>query len=127
MTGLENRLKEENEGNIGSVCGQQWEQLTRTVERSQIIKTAHVAFANPDLRDRTSTRGGHHFGSPLRIEIDPDFFNHAHPARLQQLLGALAKGAYSRGVHPDFRHQAPLSVATGSPDARQAAIPPSRT
>jgi hypothetical protein len=97
-------LEEGNEGNVGSVCSQQREQLTRTVERSQIIKTAHVAFSNPDLRDRTPPRGGHHFGSPLRIEINPNFLNRGHAARLQQLLGALAKRAYRGGVHPNFRH-----------------------
>jgi hypothetical protein len=80
---------------------QQCLQATACIQRYQIVAAAHVRLADKNLRHGAPACDGDHAITLGGIEIDPDFLDNLHPARLEQLLGANTKRAHGGGVHLD--------------------------
>jgi hypothetical protein len=87
-----------------SVCLQQRQQTTLAVQGHQIIATTHMGFTNEDLGHGASPCEGHHALALGGLQVNTDLFYIGHTTRLQQLLGANAKGANGGGEHLDWRH-----------------------
>lgn len=78
-------------------------QTTGAIERNQIVVTAHMGFADENLRHRGALGARTHLCSLFRVGIHSDFFDFDMSA-FEKSLGRNAVGAKTRGVHHDFVH-----------------------
>jgi len=87
-----------------SACLQHGHEATTAVQGHQIITAAHMGLANEDLRHGSPACQGHHAVTLIRREIDSHLLNMLDAASLEDLLGPIAIGTNSGGVHLDGWH-----------------------
>lgn len=87
-----------------SACLQQRHEAATAVQSHQIIAAAHMGLANEDLRHGTPAGQGHHAVTLIRGEVDSHLLDMLDAASFEDLLGPVAIGANSGGVHLDGWH-----------------------
>lgn len=87
-----------------SACLQQRHEAATAVQSHQIIAAAHMGLANKDLRHGTPTGQGHHAVTLIRGEVDSHLLDMLDAASFEDLLGPVAIGTNSGGVHLDGWH-----------------------
>lgn len=87
-----------------SACLQQRHEAATAVQSHQIIAAAHMGLANEDLRHGTPAGQGHHAVTLIRGEVDSHLLDMLDAASFEDLLGPVAIGTNSGGVHLDGWH-----------------------
>lgn len=107
---------------------QQRQQFAGTIEGDQIVATADVRFTDENLRDRPFGGPFDHFGTTVRVEVNPDFVDALDAPGAQQLFGPDTERAHGGGIHHDRRRGAHFRehFLSGKPASSQAVTPPSR-
>jgi hypothetical protein len=87
-----------------ALVGEECVELTASVQGVEIVATADVGIANPDLWHRVAPAGLFaHFGSEISASSHIDFFEPGTLAA-QQIFGHVAEAAISGGIELDFWH-----------------------
>jgi len=87
-----------------SACLQHGHEATTAVQSHQIITAAHMGLANEDLRHGPPACQGHHAVTLVSGEIDSHLLDVLDAASFEDLLGPVAIGTNSGGVHLDGWH-----------------------